>query len=423
MRDRPKYINFSSFSIGKDLKANWLFLTLFFVGGIPQIFNNYALYIWFFLLVVYWYKRSVTFNRNACIIVLFCFFYCISRQLYNPTALSNSLFNLTYPFIMYEGGIYICKKIKNPYAIIIILFGIIISFASWSIISNTIDFLDTGMIVNPKRVVDTEGKDFEHIIPATQHNSMLSIAIGGIGIIFIKANNSFQRNLKLSILIFSIISLMASLHLLNRSAIVIAVMALIVGYLWSGVNGKKIFFSIFAAFILLIFVIIVFKDSIIFESIVEGFTNRELNENNGGMESGGGRFQRWVLSPYSILTHPLGSKGLFYHGKYVMAHNTWLDIGIDSGIIAFILIMIITYRFYKSLYYVLNQKQIPSFYRGFILLISIGICLQFAVEPLLQAFYPLFYLLFFIWGLLDKNLSYKRLNKTQIKSSFSTFQS
>lgn len=392
-------MNGKNHTILRDFKQNWVFLLLLFIGATPQFINR-SLYLWLLLLVFYWIRHTIRINFNCCFILLFSFTYSVSRLLYNPPEISIGIFYILYPFIMYECGIYICKRMKNFQSVILILFFIVLCYSSWSIYNNFIDYIETGAIVNPMRDLVTNNIADDHFIPATQHNSMLAMAIGGIGIIFIKANGYFQKYIKIAITILSVVALFASLHLLNRSAIIIAIVALLTGYLWNGMNRTKLFLTfIYIAFLLLL-ILVIFKDSIIVQSIIEGFSNRELNE-SGSAETGGDRFGRWLLSPYWILTHPLGSDGLLYDGMKVMVHNTWLDIGIDSGIVAFIIMAIITVRLLRVLITFIRNKNINPFYRGYILLVIVALGLQFAVEPLLRAFHPLFYIIFLIWGILE----------------------
>lgn len=384
-------------TILEDFKRNWLFLCILYIGAVPQFINR-SLYLWLILLFFFWTKRTLRIDKNSCLILIFSFFYTLSRLLFSPPPFSIVIFYLLYPFIMYECGIYISRRIKNIKSLVLIVFGLILCYASWSIFNNLYDFLETGAIVNPMRTFADDDIDIEHFIPATHHNSMLAMAIGGLGFIFFKTIGAFQHKMKFFIIILSLIALFASIHLLNRSAVVIAAASLLTGYFWSGVTPKKILFTLLYLVIVIVILLIIFKDNIFVQTILDGFSSRELNE-TGSAETGGDRFGRWLEAPYWILTHPLGSKGLYYKGEVVMAHNTWLDTGIDSGIIAIFIIILMTAKFIKAIFVFVRRKNIPSFIRGYMVLITVSLALQFSVEPILQSFHQLFYVVFFFWSL------------------------
>ena len=405
-----------------DLEKNWLFLSILLIGAIPQILNGYALYLWILLLPLCWIYGTYRLDKNACLIILFSLSYTFFRLLHpNRPATSVIVFHLFYPLVMYESVIYICKRCTHPITVIIVLFSLVFCFAIWSIVNNLFDYVETGAIVNATRsIAGEDGIDLEGVVPATQHNSMLSMAIGGIGMLFIRTKDSFERKFKFLVVILSVFALLSTLHLLNRTGILMAVLSLIIGYFWDGLDSKKIFKTIGLLLFFLIVIYIQFKDSVLVTSVIDGFAAREINEYNGGAATGGGRIGRWLSSPMYILTHPFGSQGLWYEGRYVMAHNIWLDAGIDSGYFAFILLFIITFRFFKNLNILRKDKYIPTFYKAYIFLIIITILLQCCVEPLMRAFYPLFYFLFFIWGLMKCDFSFKKFcsGSMKLKSLF-----
>lgn len=384
-------------SIVSDFRKNWLFLSILFIGFIPEIWGGYSMYILIFLFPFIIRKRIPRQTKSAVLIIAFSICYTIPLLFQrNCPSFSVLIFCLIFPIISYWSGIYICRNTLNSNTPLVVIVLLTACIAIWSITVNLLDFIQTGNVVNIMRSLESEGSGDAQ--KATIHNMMLSMAIGGIGIIFIKPNNKFDKTIKPIILIISILALFGGIHLLNRTAIVLAACSLFIGLYWAGISIKRLCYILFLILTVLIIYTTYFDGSTFLEAIEAGFSSREKYSSRTSMVNAGGRTDRWIAGLNQIFIMPFGSEGLLYYTDSSFAHNAWVDIGIRGGIISFILIIIMTYIFLSLLRRLLKFYPISKFIKGYLLMIIACMFLQWAVEPVVEGVFPLFLIFFFIYG-------------------------
>lgn len=113
------------------------------------------------------------------------------------------------------------------------------------------------------------------------------------------------------------------------------------------------------------------------------------------------RAEAQLLGLKSIIEKPLGNNDKIGNLKY--AHNMWLDVGKEVGIIPFIiLIMFSIYSIYQLHRYNKNKKTTIN-NKLYVTSIFIGMTLNMISEPIIQGV-PLFFIMFvLILGLIDYN--------------------
>jgi len=114
------------------------------------------------------------------------------------------------------------------------------------------------------------------------------------------------------------------------------------------------------------------------------------------------RFPTYWSALQQIGSYPLGG----YHMEFMRlqsAHNMWLDIANATGIVPFLLMLLILARTIYLLIKINLQKR--SNRETTILLTSIlsAILLNFMVEPILEGFHHPYILFCIIWGMLEAN--------------------
>lgn len=349
--------------------------------------------------IILW--KGIPSSKPLALSVIFGITYTFPLIFHNPPPTASSLlFYFIYPTLFYLLPIYLSRRFKNQNSLFLVLIMVVTCISSWSIVMNIKDTVLTGQIVNLHRVLDETIKDDGGALGATNHNMMLALAIGGIGMIVIPTKTKLMFKEKVFLFILSLAALFAAFHLLNRTAVVLAVASIFVALISKGISIKSIIkYGIIVVTLILILSMIFEKLEWITE-IIAGFESRE-GPSTHGMETAGGRSIRWMAAIQQIPFHPFGADALFLNGKPTFAHNTWLDCGIQSGWIAFCIFLLITYSFLMTTLKVFKLKRIPIFQRSYFIILAVILILQLMVEPVIQGVYLLFLMMFFLWSMFD----------------------
>lgn len=349
--------------------------------------------------------------------LLFGFVYTIPLFFHdNSPNLATAIFVLLYPTLFYLIPQYLEKRFKNSESIFAVTTIVVICIALWSIFMNLKDTATTGEIVNLTRSLASSMSDFQGVATATTHNMMLALAIGGIGMIFVKPKDRAEGMSKVAIVIFGFLALFCALHLLNRTSLFLAVAACLVPFIVKGFTPKSllIFLLIIAALVVGFYVFIL--DSEYYKLVEAGFETRERTSGYG-MSTGGGRDVRMMTAILQIPEYPFGSDFLYFGHRNTYAHNTWLDSGIQSGWIALFLLIFITFKFisagYKTIF---KNKEVPRFWRTYLAILSLMLLMQLFVEPVIQGVAILFFMMFYLWSLF--NVLNRRYTRSKAKHYF-----
>lgn len=388
-------------SITSDFKKNWIFLSILIIGTIPSILHGYSIYLLVLLFPIILNHIRIRNPQPLFLAIIFGLTYTFPLFLHNaPPPISNLLFYVSYPALFYLIPVYISQHFKNPNSLFLVLIIVVTCIASWSITMNVEDTVISGQLVNLTRSLDDNIKDFEGVVSATNHNMMLALAIGGIGMIFVPTKTEVEAKEKKFLIVLSLAALFSALHLLNRTALVLAFVAIMVALFSRGLSIKYLIkFCAIGALVILVCSILFDKFEWITE-IISGFAGREESSSHG-LATAGGRNVRWVAAILQIPSYPLGADALFLNGKNTYAHNTWLDCGVQSGWIAFLTLILVTALFIRGAIKVFKRKQIPVFQRTYLLILVLLLILQLMVEPVMEGVYLLFLMMFFLWSVFN----------------------
>lgn len=392
-----------------DLRHNWLFLAIMTVGFIPSILSGYSMYL--IILMLPWLIMSglIRVSWNSILILAFSLTYIFPLMWYpdQPTP-AQYIFIVLYPLMFYYAGIYLARRCRHRGSLLWILLICVIAYASWSIFANFEDFAVTGRIVNVMRRFEDAG---EGVISATHHNMMVSLAIGCLGAVFIPTQTPLQTRLKVTSIIIGLLGLMATLHLLNRTGLVLAMASGVTGMLWAAFKSKRQRYAVFALIaigILAVVYVVCIDESPELQMIRDGFVGRERMETYT-TATAGGRVIRWMLGIDLIMANPFGSQGLFIGFRHTYAHDLWLDVGVRGGWIPMVLIVVITVRWIAGMRRFLANRECSDFARGFILLLTVALFLQMAVEPVVEGQLRLLLFFFLMMGMCRYDFGLERI--------------
>lgn len=388
--------------IKADFKKNWLFLAILFVASIPMILRGYTTHLFFLLFIIIILRYRIKFTKELILCALFGIFYTLPLIFHkNVPTTSTLIFNLVYPFLFYLIPQYLGNQFKHKLSLLLVTAIMITCMASWSIYMSIYDAIVSGNIVDPSRSLHEALSDSDINISATGQNMRLALAMGGVGMIFVKAYTTLEHRFQIVMIIIGLLALFSGLHLLNRTAIGLVLVACMVPFFVNKFSSRYLNWIFFLSFFLLIVYVLFLQDSSFIGDIVEGIQTRNTNSRYS-VESAGGRDVRMLAAIEQIPRYPWGNDVLEFMNSSTYAHNTWLDCGVQSGWIAmFILIVITVYLISSLLILATKNKRVPSFWRCFLIIISCVLLVQLSVEPGIQGNIVVFSMMFYLWSVVN----------------------
>lgn len=368
-------------------------LSISFVPGNIYVFFFYAIMCWLFL------AHDKYWNKQCLFLLVFSFAYAFIPLL-NHSAKNNTVFliYLLIPVAFYRFGrsfVDIFKTEKERLSVFII---ILLSYLCPFFILVFKDIALVGFINQTRELLGESGQE-QTVRAATLYGLMSSTGLGCITVIYVKNINIIHKFFFFAI---SCLCLLAVVHLINRTGIIILIFSLFIGYLLSSKFKLSRFFLFLLLFFL--FIILILETGLISEEIFEAYNARETGA-SGNAASAGGRTALWEYALENLFVSPFGWKSEY-------AHNLWLDIARVAGLLAFIPFCFVTIRFFADWLRVARKKAVGFNY--IVLLVSFSMLINSAVEPVIEGSIIFFSLEMMIWGML-RSLAYdvKYSNKIQ----------
>lgn len=293
---------------------------------------------------------------------------------------------LIAPLLFYCFGSYMTKKLKYSSSILEFIALTVFLFSIVTYYSCIIDIGYTGLI-NPLRIMGRNGGD-EYDMAATLYGLNVSLGLACLfGFLSIEKK---ERTLLHYLLPISFaLSLLTTVHLVNRTGLVLVCFSLFVFLFYSKKSSK-------ATWIILIFVAALFaylSTKSDFASIIDAYTSRGEVEGHG-LSDAGNRTEKWMDALSRLFTSPFG---WYKDINYTFTHNMWLDVARLTGFIPFIAIVCATIVGFKD---TLHLYRIKNDYLVLTLIsIQIVFFLECFVEPVMEGFDLYFYLMCMFFGI------------------------
>lgn len=366
----------------KDIILFSLFAVLLFIGHRTGFITILAL---FCMLVPFVVPITRYIDSLGVLLITFtiCFIFigvingCVD-------SLSTAIAYYIPTIFFYCLGKYIIDKIDFKYQICSILI-IIIALYSLELYTSIVgSILSTGSILNTSRLFYFGG-DESRQLTATLVGLGASLGFIGLPMFIIYKDSKLVR---LSFLILFLFSLIITIHLINRTGLVVCILSLLVTliYYYRSNTAQLLFIIILSVIVYYILL----KLGAINQEILDAYASR----NEVDLVSGGGRFQKWVYALKQLFVSPFGWAE--NAGKTVdYVHNMWLDIAKVVGIIPFITLVCCTISSFKVLLKLMKaQKDIVV-----AMLLSLNVCFFIScfVEPVYGGLH--FFLYVMLWGI------------------------
>lgn len=398
----------NSASIYSDFKHTSCVCLILIVGMLPLWGAGYCMYVLFLLLPVVLINVR-KYSGLCCLLILFSLCYTTTQILnghhYTPSAL---IFDLLFPFIVCQAGQYVVNRQSNPKSTILLLVLMASALALPAIVQNITDAVTSGQLINVNRMVFVDSDAVSRA--ATGYGMMFALMDGSLGLLVVATLNRFDARLKLLLLILSGCAIFSTIHLINRTGLVLAAASLIAVAILPPYSFKKNMYLVSVLVISIAIGAYFFKDSAFLLDAMDFYEQRDLSADSS-VASYGGRTDLWAAGFQQLFTEPLGNdRGVMIEGSSVYAHNMWLDAGAHGGILSFILLVIIGIVFIRSVYRMYKLSVLTQFERSVLLLFSIALFLQLNTEPVIEGVPQYFwYFIFFTSVLSSFNKKYRAL--------------
>lgn len=363
-------------TIKADLKHNWIVVLILCVGMFSNWLDGYCMYA-LALLIPFVFTERMKWPGFILIVysVLFMLFAMLGGQIYTP---SSMVFDLIFPITMWQVGQRIVRRTKNPQSDIIVLLLMIFSLALPAIVFNIAQAIDTGEVINVTRAIRNDDGDI--LRSATGFGMMLSLMLGCSGVLLLQATTKTDTRIKIFLIIGAIAAIFSTIHLVNRTGLVLVGLSLFVAIILRPLTFKR------ACYIVLVIVAVgsicyfVLGDTY-FMDAMEYYEGREKEEGYGS-ESYGGRTDRWAAAVTQLAEQPFGNaNGLNFFGKYTYAHNMWLDVGLKGGIFAMAMLILFSIVTIQQTIKFFRNRNLSLFERNLMVLVCLTMFLQAFVEP------------------------------------------
>lgn len=364
---------------------------MYFIIGVLSflITHKYILYFIiafaFFLVFLSFRKKKLIFpsNFNFLMLILFGISYILFASL-------NNTFNITVlisPILMYFIGVNLFYNKPNEENIIKLSNSIIFGLVLHAILNyfTNIDSLN-------RNVVDIFSKiNLAATLQAT-------FVIMFLSTFFVNLQKKKLIN-KIFIILLCIMCVLFILLIGSRTSLLIfAVISIysIVSLILSkneNLDDKKRKFKILFSILVSIVVIIYLYNNNIF-NIRQKFESSHLYYRLTVEKmdtSDKRRFEYQYLGFVSLLTNPFGTSNKIGQANY--AHNMWLDIGKDAGIITFLFLLLYSFFSIKSLIMINKNSNVQKLFKIYFNSLYLGVFLNFLVEPILEGI-PLYFSFF-----------------------------
>jgi len=385
----------------KDLISNeWLLLLLiivYFLNVFGSIVQYLVLLIIPILIVkdVFW--RYI--DSMSIWIVVFSFSYILISNVYGFNSGGSLITFSVFPLLFYLVGRYLMDNWYSQKFILLLL--LILPIGLMVVGGIFMDVFNNGFI-NMSRNVEVNGQS----LPSTLDGVRLSLYIASFGMIFALSQNGMERFLKYLLFALGIIGIVCTIHMLNRTGLVIALVScltvlfvnfrrfkwrnILIGLVLMSVAGFELY-PTFNKF-----------------KVVNYYSERE---DESGANTAGGRTGRWETAIEKIFSQPLGGGVFNQRGRRFYAHNFWLDVSEIAGVLPFIALVGCTLINLWKNFKIIKSRQITPFLASWIITLNIGFFLACFVEPIMEGMAAFAFLYFFFWGM--TSIMYDRIKNAE----------
>lgn len=394
-----------------EIKKLLRFLGLPFIILLAAFGVNESTWIplaFFSMLIVFWrFVSGLKMDGNFVTILSFSLSYTFALYFIKDSSvesIGNLLCVLFAPIGCYLYGMTLVQKTGyslQSLLVALFLLGLCFTFnvyykVIWSIV-------DTGNLVNIKRYIVIDGVN--DTIGATAYGLITSYGFAGLPILFFYKKS--RKSLVFWLLgVLTIFSLLVSVHLLNRTGVVVFMASIVIAAMAKS-NFKVRRFIPLIVLAVFVLVILITQSTFMDSEVASAFADRNEESSIAG---GGDRFERWGDALSKMWMYPIGWKfDIRTYNAYV--HNLWLDMARQSGWIPFITSIILTINLVLSSYRLV--KRVNTDATAYLFCLVCCILLAASVEPVMEGCAFIFYIMCFLLGVSHSSLNAMKKGQLQ----------
>lgn len=324
-------------------------------------------------------------DRQAGWLIAFSGLYSLMHILLGISSRHIPLY-LMAPLLFYCYGNFMVDCLQSRRAIIEFVAIVVFFFSVVTYYTCIIDIGEVGLI-NPLRIMGRSGVE-DSSMAATLYG--LNVSLGLACLFGFLSIDKTERTVIHYFLVLSFaLSLLTTIHLVNRTGIVLAAISLIVFLMYSNKGSKSTWIIILLAIGILFYL----STKSGFREIFDAYTSRKDVEGHGFSDAGS-RTEKWLDALSRLFSYPFG---WYQDIEYTYTHNLWLDVARLTGIAPFIAIIGATIVSVKD---TLRLYRIKGDYFALVLTsILVVFYLESFVEPVMEGFDLYFYLMCMFIGL------------------------
>lgn len=392
-------------------RCGWLILPFFILLCCSvTILQTYLMSIFSLLLLVFLPKKRYV-NNESLLLLIFSILYSLIMVMDGKMNFisTSMIFTLLSPIMFYCFGEYVVDKLRHPNLIVVFFLLLTLLFSLNLYISIFFDIKENGFI-NVFRQVKVLGFVVESNKSGTLAATLLGLnaSLGFVGLaIFAYYRKKLNVWVRSMFLILTILSLVAVVHLINRTGLVVLVVSFFAVTFY---HMKRNFWSVLGVLVIgIIVVYFAYSFSWVNEDILKAYEEREIEGHS--VAEGGGRTKRWTDAIKLLVKHPWGYSDL--RGvKVHHAHNLWLDVGRVAGVLPLVVLLIATILYGINFLKLLSKDD--GFLCSIFLVYNVVFFLSCMVEPIMEGFSLYFFLYVMFWGMQNQYLKLLKLNKYKL---------
>ena len=373
----------------------WVLFSLailnFFNTGVLRFYVGIAMCVAIIVLLLTsegWHSLKGLKKITFFSLLVFTFIYGLNVYRFQFVDFSHFLMYALSPALFYIAGHYLATRSGDNRYKYLVNCAIIASSAIFGFLCVFYTLRVAGTIVSQfgghRYVIDWWTGSY---LAATIVGTYISLGIGAMVVLFIKAESKFALIVKIILSAIVLVSLYCEYFLASRIAIVVGIVSLTATLMiiysksrelirvifWVGLFLAALYFSYTANLFDL-------KSTIINSPIAGRFLSTSVN--------GDQRLQVWRESGQGLIDHPEGGQATTLGAS--SAHNLWLDVGWDAGIFAFIFALVFTISSVIDFIGSARQKGMPTLLKGIIISMLISFILASFIEPIIKGVFTYF---------------------------------
>lgn len=343
-----------------------LFMFLAFIIILNHQTGYISLVTVFSVAVLFIFISKAKIDIYSILIIIFgVFYYTISAINGYENNIQTTVICYIAPFFFYQYGYYFPSRFRTDDSITVAWTIIVICYCLDIFCIATGNILSSGELIAEQRSLMFGGES-GYSMSATLVGLSLDIGMIGLAMAII-VKNKYMRIVYILMFFFS---LLTTIHLLNRTAIAVAMLCTLTLIAYKSRNDIR-------TLILSVVVILSISAILIYFGIVNDDIISLYKERNVDLSTMGTRTTRWKDAIGNILIYPFGWGTM---GQEFNIHNMWLDIARIAGIIPFLILSYLTINtFIKTIRLLISHERTISY-----LLLGLNICFFAScfVEPI-----------------------------------------